>query len=38
MDLKNILGYVATIVSTSTLLPQIYKSWKSKSTLFYFLS
>ena len=32
MDLISILGYIAGIVSTSTLLPQIYKIWKTKST------
>ena len=32
MDLKNILGYTATVVSTVTFLPQVIRTWSSKST------
>jgi MtN3 and saliva related transmembrane protein len=32
IDLKNLLGYIATIISSFYLLPQVIKTWKSKST------
>ena len=32
MDIQNIVGYIATIVSTITFLPQVMKTWKTKST------
>ena len=32
MDTTNIIGYIATVVSTATFLPQVVKTWKSKST------
>lgn len=32
MDLKNLLGYTATILSISSFLPQVIKIWKTKST------
>jgi MtN3 and saliva related transmembrane protein len=32
MDLKNFLGYTATTISIVSLIPQIIKTWKSKST------
>ncbi len=32
MDLKNTLGFTATAISTISLLPQIVKTWKTKST------
>ena len=32
MDIQNIVGYIATAVSTITFLPQVMKTWKTKST------
>ena len=32
MDLKNLLGYIATIMTVLYLLPQVIKTWKSRST------
>lgn len=32
MDFKNLLGYIATILSISSFLPQVIKTWKTKST------
>jgi MtN3 and saliva related transmembrane protein len=31
-DSLEILGYIAGVLTTSSLLPQFFKSWKSKST------
>ncbi len=32
MDLKNLLGYIATTMTILYLLPQVIKTWRSKST------
>lgn len=32
MDIQNIIGYSATVVSTISFLPQVIKTWKLKST------
>jgi MtN3 and saliva related transmembrane protein len=32
MDTVNLLGYVATILSSFTFLPQVVDTWKTKST------
>ena len=29
--LESIVGYAATVVGTSLMLPQVYKSWRTKS-------
>ncbi len=32
MDFKNIIGYIAAFLSIFCLLPQVIKTWKTKST------
>jgi len=32
MDLRNLIGYVAATLSIFCLIPQVVKTWKSKST------
>lgn len=32
MDLKNAVGFSATVISTVSLLPQVVRTWKTKST------
>lgn len=32
MDIQNIIGYTATVITTLSILPQVIKTWKTKST------
>ncbi|WP_442264635.1 SemiSWEET family sugar transporter [Tenacibaculum sp. ZS6-P6] len=32
MDFHEILGYLAAFLTTASFLPQVYKTWKTKST------
>ncbi len=32
MKLEEIIGYVAAILTTSSFIPQVFKTWKSRST------
>jgi len=32
IDLVEVLGLIAAILTTSSFLPQVYKTWKTKST------
>ncbi|TCP23976.1 MtN3 and saliva related transmembrane protein [Tenacibaculum skagerrakense] len=32
MEFQEVLGYLAAFLTTASFLPQVYKSWKTKST------
>jgi len=31
MDIYELLGFIAAIITTASFVPQVYKTWKSKS-------